>query len=173
MQMLHKSNNFQHTIQWLTQADILCLKSAKDKVKRPEGPPARNRGPECLLDFYILIAIRSITCICHIDGILFVRWIKYEEVLEPETGEWSNAHVSNLSFQSMIGLRYQTYFQVPQVSNLFLQSSDGTIKSVGRVLRKFSGILKFWCSKLHFGTAWSLWSVALSLNQQIRNMPII
>jgi len=33
------------------------------------------------------------------------RWIKYEEVLEPETGEWSNAHVSNLSFQSMIGLR--------------------------------------------------------------------
>ena len=28
-------------------------------------------------------------------------------MLEPETGEWSNAHVSNLSFQSMIGLRYQ------------------------------------------------------------------
>ena len=41
------------------------------------------------------------------DGIKFwlLRWIKYEEVLEPETGEWSNAHVSNLSFQSMIGLR--------------------------------------------------------------------
>ena len=36
---------------------------------------------------------------------LLLRWIKYEEVLEPETGEWSNAHVSNLSFQSMIGLR--------------------------------------------------------------------
>ena len=41
------------------------------------------------------------------DKVVFVRWIKYEEVLEPETGEWSNAHVSNLSFQSMIGLRYQ------------------------------------------------------------------
>ena len=46
-------------------------------------------------------------CICQMDKVAFVRWIKYEEVLEPETGEWSNAHVSNLSFQSMIGLRYQ------------------------------------------------------------------
>jgi len=33
------------------------------------------------------------------------RWIKYEESLDVERGEWGSPHVSNLSFQSMIGLR--------------------------------------------------------------------
>ena len=33
------------------------------------------------------------------------RWIKYEEDLEAEKGEWGKPHVSSLTFHSMINLR--------------------------------------------------------------------
>ena len=34
---------------WVTWPE--CPNGAKDKVKRPEGPPIRSRGPEGPLDF--------------------------------------------------------------------------------------------------------------------------
>ena len=33
------------------------------------------------------------------------RWIKYEEDLEAERGEWGKPHVSSLTFHSLINLR--------------------------------------------------------------------
>ena len=35
----------------------------------------------------------------------YTRWIKYEEDLEAEKGEWGKPHVSSLTFHSMINLR--------------------------------------------------------------------
>jgi len=33
------------------------------------------------------------------------RWIKYEEELEPENGQWGKPHISQLSFQAVVNLR--------------------------------------------------------------------
>ena len=46
--------NCQNCLKWWARRTGLSLRRfAKDKVKRPEGPPARSRAPELPVDFQL------------------------------------------------------------------------------------------------------------------------
>ncbi|KAK7167437.1 hypothetical protein R3I94_001744 [Phoxinus phoxinus] len=55
------------------------------------------------------------------------RWVGYEENLSPATGQWSQAHISYLTFKSLIQLR-----KVMSTGAVLLDVDDSSLSSIGQ-----------------------------------------
>ena len=59
------------------------------------------------LAIFLLLQLTSIIIGCHFwkNMCTLARWIKYEEDLNAEKGQWGKPHVATLSFKALVNLR--------------------------------------------------------------------